>query len=393
METGSREVMMTTANVVTDGTPIEDGGGVRLADLGKRYDSASHPALDQLNLDVNPGHFVALLGPSGCGKTTTLRIVAGLLDPSAGTVTVDGNDITTTPVHKRDLGMVFQSYALFPHMTVGKNVEFGLEMQKVPKPERQKRASAALDLVHLGHLSNRRTGQLSGGQQQRIALARALVIEPRVLLLDEPLSNLDAKLRESMRNEIRKLQQRLDITTLFVTHDQDEALFMADRVAVMNEGRLEQYGSPSDIYERPSNRFVANFVGRANILPVTLGKSVGTDVDGTTYQYLSSLLGRGGAKGPSGLEREAGLVVRPHRIRLDDPDSHPEDKAGDTPKVSGQVSFVGYTGDSVSIEVESHEGQRISAEIPTGGSRIPETGDNVRLSWADDETYLIPMAD
>ena len=226
-----------------------------LVDLTKQYAPGLDPAVNRLNMQVEPGDLVALLGPSGCGKTTTLRMVAGLMEPTSGSIIVNGNDVTATPVHKRGMGMVFQSYALFPHMNVLENVAFGLKMRRLEKSEQRRRALEALAMVQLEHLAQRRVKELSGGQQQRIALARALVVEPTLLLLDKPLSNLDAKLRESMRTEIRAIQQRTGATTLFVTHDQDEALDMADRIAVMNGGLIEQFGAPTEIYRRPRNAF------------------------------------------------------------------------------------------------------------------------------------------
>ncbi|MBC9178323.1 ATP-binding cassette domain-containing protein, partial [Roseomonas ludipueritiae] len=229
----------------------------------RHYAGAPAPAVDQVSLGLPRGALLALLGPSGCGKTTTLRMIAGLETPDAGRIMVGGRDVTALPPHKRHMGVVFQSYALFPHMTAAGNVAFGLEMQGMPRAERARRAEAALELVGLSALATRKPRQLSGGQQQRVALARALAIEPDLLLLDEPLSALDAKLREGVRDEIRALQQRLGTTTVFVTHDQVEALAMADLVAVMNAGRVEQLAAPEEIFERPATRFVATFVGRA----------------------------------------------------------------------------------------------------------------------------------
>src|ERR1022692_1811653 len=221
-------------------------------------------ALDGLDLTLAPGELVALLGPSGCGKTTTLRLLAGLEDANAGTITVGGRDITGQPTSKRDMGMVFQAYSLFPHMTVRQNVAFGLRLRRVSPAERDRRALEMLDLVGLSAQADRYPHQISGGQQQRVALARALAIEPSVLLLDEPLSALDARVRAQLRAEIRRVQQRLGITTLFVTHDQAEALSIADRVGVMNQGKLEQLGTPEEVYERPATPFVAEFVGTMN---------------------------------------------------------------------------------------------------------------------------------
>ena len=219
-----------------------------------------------MTLDIAAGEFFSLLGPSGCGKTTSLRMIAGFELPDSGRVHVGGKDITDLPVHRRDMGMVFQSYALFPHRTVAENVAFGLRMREVPRPEIERRVKAALAQVELTGLEERKPGQLSGGQQQRVALARALVVEPPVLLCDEPLGALDRKLRQQMQFELKELQKRLGVTLVFVTHDQEEALAMSDRIAVMNRGRVEQVGAPTEIYERPRTRFVADFIGEINIL-------------------------------------------------------------------------------------------------------------------------------
>ncbi len=222
--------------------------------------------LKDVNLSIRPGEFFAFLGPSGCGKTTLLRLIAGFNTAQTGEVRIGGEEISGLPPWKRDVGMVFQSYALWPHMSVAKNVAFGLEERKVPKAEIDRRVAAALELVGLAHLAARRPSQLSGGQQQRVAVARTIVIEPKVLLLDEPLSNLDAKMRVQVRRELRDLQQRLGLTTIFVTHDQEEANTICDRIAVMNEGVIQQVGTPMELYETPANLFVAGFLGAANIL-------------------------------------------------------------------------------------------------------------------------------
>jgi ABC-type Fe3+/spermidine/putrescine transport system ATPase subunit len=235
-----------------------------ITDLSKRY--GGQWAVENVTLDVPQGEFLVLLGPSGCGKTTTLRMIAGFVQPSGGAIRIGPRDVTDLPPWKRNTGMVFQSYALFPHMSVAANVGFGLEMRKVPKAEIAPRVAEALRLVRLDRYSERYPRELSGGQQQRVALARALAIRPDVLLLDEPLSNLDAKLREEVRIEIRELQQRLGLTTVMVTHDQEEALTVADRLVVMAEGRVRQIGTQQDLYERPADRFVASFVGRSTFL-------------------------------------------------------------------------------------------------------------------------------
>ena len=236
---------------------------VRLHELSKQYHRIT--AVDSVSLTIEPGSMVALLGPSGCGKTTCLRMIAGLVSPSSGDILLNGSRITRVPVHRRNIGMLFQNYALFPHMTVSENIGFGLQMRGIGKADAVQRVRRALDLVRLTDFGGRFPSQLSGGQQQRVALARALVIEPAVLLLDEPLGALDKGLRESMQVELRALQRRLGVTTVMVTHDQDEALTMADRIVVMRDGRLEQVGTATEIYQRPASRFVATFLGASNL--------------------------------------------------------------------------------------------------------------------------------
>ena len=238
---------------------------------GIRKTFGSTVALEALDLDLQPGELVSLLGPSGCGKTTALRIAAGFEIPDTGIVSLGDNDITRTPAHRRNMGMVFQSYSLFPNLTVAQNVEFGLRNRKIEKSKRTSRVGEMLELVQLGDLGKRYPHQLSGGQQQRVALARALAVQPEVLLLDEPLSALDAKVRATLRDEIRRIQTELQTTTLFVTHDQDEALAISDRIGVMSNGRLEQLGTPEDVYLRPASPFVARFVGSINELPNSNG--------------------------------------------------------------------------------------------------------------------------
>ena len=230
----------------------------------QRGGSGEFVAVDHVSLSIRQGEFLTLLGPSGCGKTTTLRLIAGFETPDSGRIELDGKDITRQPPNLRDMTMVFQSYALFPHMSVFDNVAYGLQIQKMPRNAIQTKVSTMLDMIGLGALAARRPNQLSGGQQQRVALARALVMEPRVLLFDEPLSNLDAKLRVQMRSEIHRLQRRLNITSVYVTHDQEEAMSMSDRIVVMNAGRIDQIGSPQAVYRTPTTRFVADFIGHAN---------------------------------------------------------------------------------------------------------------------------------
>ncbi|MGN6502091.1 MAG: ABC transporter ATP-binding protein [Pseudolysinimonas sp.] len=265
---------MTSARVELDSVVKEYGG---------------HRALDGISLDIRAGEFVALLGPSGCGKTTALRSVAGLEAIDGGGIRIDGQDVADLPTNRRDIGMVFQAYSLFPHMTVLENVEFGLRMRRVPARERRVCADEALDLVGLADRGARFAHQLSGGQQQRVALARALVTRPRVLLLDEPLSALDAKVRVGLREQIRRIQTELGITTLFVTHDQEEALAVADRVAVMRAGRIEQIGTPEELYTGPATAFVADFVGLSNRIPGVLANGIVTAY-GTRFALLGDPL-------------------------------------------------------------------------------------------------------
>jgi putative spermidine/putrescine transport system ATP-binding protein len=374
---------MPTAQTTNQATKVK----LSLSKLTKHYPAAEEPAVNRLDMDVEEGHLVALLGPSGCGKTTTLQMVAGLLDPTAGTINVDGVDITHTPVHKRGMGMVFQSYALFPHLNVAQNVAFGLEMRKVPKDEQKKRVSAALDMVQLGHLAARRVKALSGGQQQRIALARALVVEPTLLLLDEPLSNLDAKLRVSMRTEIRSIQQRLKATTLFVTHDQDEALDMSDKIAVMNGGLIEQFGDPVEVYERPRTRFVANFIGRANFFETVIGEDVGP-AGGDERLYRVAISGRGGfgAVGMPGLTGSTRvLLIRPHRLRVE---LSPDETHG-SGRLQGVIQELGYTGNALSFGVEV-DGSMVRAELSGSSDRMPHKGEPAYLSWRPEDALILP---
>jgi iron(III) transport system ATP-binding protein len=283
-------------------------GAADLTIRGVNVSYGANHVLKDVNLDIRPGEFFAFLGPSGCGKTTLLRLIAGFVQAQSGEVRIGGRDVSQSPPWKRDVGLVFQSYALWPHMSVRRNVAFGLEERRLPRAQIERKVAAALDLVGLTHLAERRPSQLSGGQQQRVALARTIAIEPQVLLLDEPLSNLDAKMREQVRRELRDLQQRLGITTIFVTHDQEEANTICDRIAVMSEGVVQQVGAPMEIYESPANLFVAGFLGAANI--VTGRVSHG----GRRFEIAEGL----GLDIPPGVTAPEGarLMFRPQHARL-----------------------------------------------------------------------------
>jgi putative spermidine/putrescine transport system ATP-binding protein len=330
---------------------------LRLRAVEKHY-GATH-AVAGVDLDVAEGEFVTLLGPSGCGKSTTLGLIAGFFPTSRGEIRLRGRSVENLPPFKRDIGVVFQDYALFPHMTVAQNVAFGLRMRHVPRAEIEKRVAEALELVKLGHLGERRPVEISGGQRQRVALARALVIRPTILLLDEPLSNLDLKLREEMRLEIASLQRRVGITTIFVTHDQSEALVMSDRVAVMNAGRIEQVGTPSDIYERPRTRFVAEFIGRMNFLRgevVVAGEGARVRVPhaGDLALDVPESLGPG---------TPVYVAVRPERARI----------AATQPSGSGSLALratvrnVLYLGAVREIHLVLPDGQQGVVELPNSG--------------------------
>jgi spermidine/putrescine ABC transporter ATP-binding subunit len=325
--------------------------------LEKRF--GDHAAVAGIDLLVRHGEFVTLLGPSGCGKTTTLNLVAGFMPPSAGTILLDGRSMDGLPPFRRDLGVVFQDYALFPHMTVAENVAFGLRMRGVPKTQVGARVEDALAMVKLGGFGDRRPQHLSGGQRQRVALARALVIRPKMLLLDEPLSNLDLKLREEMRLEIAQLQRQLGIATVFVTHDQGEALALSDRVAVMNAGRIEQYGTPAEIYERPRSRFVAAFIGNINIVPA----SVRGGPNGDRLLRLDTPLGDFLATADDSLSpgTPVDVAFRPERVLL-----YPAPPALDAPATVLSTRVVGmvYLGARTELRLATEGGQTLLVDAP-----------------------------
>jgi putative spermidine/putrescine transport system ATP-binding protein len=348
-------------------------GTLLLEGLRKEYGETV--AVDRVDVDVKDGELVSLLGPSGCGKTTILRMVAGFIEPTAGHVMIAGQNVTRTPPYARQTGMVFQSYALFPHMSVAANVAFGLEMRKVGRAERDRRVVDVLKLVRLDHLADRLPRQLSGGQQQRVALARALVINPAVLLLDEPLSNLDAKLRADVRGEIRALQQRLGLTTLMVTHDQEEALTMSDRLVVMESGRVRQVGTAEELYENPADAFVADFVGRCNIIHGT--------IEG------NALRSEGGILLPCNVEAAPGnasvLALRPERIAVR--------PGSDSGGVLARLAAVLYLGAQTEYRLDL-DGTILTAIRATPADndamRRVKTGDMVSVSWDTAAARLLP---
>lgn len=312
--------MMTTDSPLTLPSGMQ-AGSLELLGVRKNY----HPkgdgpyAVEEANLTIKPGTFVTFLGPSGCGKTTTLRMIAGFEQPTEGEILLDGQDVTIIPPEKRPMSMVFQSYALFPHLTVRDNVAYGLKLKKTPKTEVAFKIDEALETMGISQFAERYPHQLSGGQQQRVALARALIMEPKIVLFDEPLSNLDARLRVRMRREIRDIQQRLGLTAIFVTHDQSEALTMSDVIVVMSEGRIEQVGSPTEVYRRPANRFVASFMGTSNFLKGKVKAEV-PDAEEITY-VVDTALGELSVHGVPGLDRgqNCDVVVRAEDLRVDSP--------------------------------------------------------------------------
>ncbi|MDA5558721.1 ABC transporter ATP-binding protein [Shimia sp. MMG029] len=332
-----------------------------LKNLNKQF--GDFTAVRDMTLSIEKGEFVSLLGPSGCGKTTTLQMIAGLLEPTSGQILLDGRDISHTPPNKRGLGIVFQSYALFPHMSALDNVAFGLEMRGVGKAERQDRARKALEQVKLGQFMHRFPKEMSGGQRQRVALARALVIEPPVLLLDEPLSNLDAKLREDMRLELRLLQQEIGVTTILVTHDQEEALSMSDRIVVMKEGEMEQIAAPLDLYERPVSPFVSDFVGKTNLFNAEI-----IDADHVKVaEHILLLPGHGMVTGAS-----MQLSIRPEKFTLS-----PE---GDGDEV--QVEAAIFHGANWLYRVRGAMGELFITQPNTGAPGFAR-GQTARLTWPD----------
>ncbi len=363
--------MTVTEQVVHTGEVVT---AVRLAGVTKRFDDVV--AVDHIDLAIPDGEFFSLLGPSGCGKTTTLRMIAGLEFPTEGSLRIRGHEMGLLPPNKRPVNTVFQSYALFPHMDVETNISFGLEMRKVAKAERRRRVGEAIELVRLDGLAKRKPSQLSGGQQQRVALARALVNEPKVLLLDEPLGALDLQLRQEMQNELKSLQQTVGITFVYVTHDQEEALTMSDRIGVMRAGKLLQVAGPEELYERPATRFVADFIGRSNILPGTVASE---------HEIVLANGDRLGLSTETDLGTSVGVAVRPERLHIGSPDTSLPGRH----VLRGNVARATYVGNAVVYVVNV---DWIEIEVRSTNDRPSDrfaVGDPVEVSFDSEHASVV----
>jgi spermidine/putrescine transport system ATP-binding protein len=363
----------------------ETDSDIHLEGVTKAF--ADTVAVDDLTMSIERGAFFAMLGPSGCGKTTTLRMIGGFEDPTDGRVYLGGSDVTDHPPFKRDVNTVFQSYALFPHLNVEKNVGFGLERRKVGREEIRRRVGESLELVQLSGLGNRKPGQLSGGQQQRVALARALVNRPRALLLDEPLGALDLRLRKQLQIELKRIQQEVGITFVHVTHDQEEAMSMADTIAVMNKGRIEQAGSATDLYERPRTRFVANFLGVSNLVDAELEQADSELALLRTHDGASVRVPRDRI-GPHGSDAVS-LGVRPEKVRLVPGDAAPPDGAN---VLHGTIVVAAFLGVSIQYVVRAAGGEELTVFAQNAEGGHDETlpvGRDVQLCWQPRHTFVV----
>ena len=336
-------------------------------------------AVNNVNIEIQDKEFVVLVGPSGCGKTTTLRMIAGFEFPTSGSITLDGSEINSLPPHKREMSMVFQSYAIFPHLTVFENVAYGLSVQGLSKKVISERVEKVLELVHLVGYGDRAPGQLSGGQQQRVALARALIMEPKVLLMDEPLSNLDAKLRDEMRTEIRRIQKALNITSVYVTHDQIEAMTLSDKIVVMNGGIIEQIGTPVDVYRYPNSRFVADFIGRANFVDATVDAQDGPAL---SVNALGGALRLRNVKNTFQRGEAATLIVRPEMIQI-------KREGG---QFAGVIRRAVYLGDVIEYTVEVAGKQLLGIENDPSETELFAEGENVSVQFSEGSIQVLPAA-
>ena len=367
-------------------------GRLSLVELTKTFSNtvSDVTAVDHINLDIRPGEFITLLGPSGCGKTTTLRMIAGFEDATSGQVMLDGENMVVVPPNRRPMSMVFQSYALFPHLSVRENVAYGLRLRKKSAEEIKEEVDIALAAMNLTAMADRAPSQLSGGQQQRVALARAMVVRPKVLLFDEPLSNLDATLRVKMRVEIRRMQKRLGISSVYVTHDQSEAMAMSDRIVVMNSGRIEQVDTPEEIYLHPASVFVADFVGRANFVPAQ-AQEVGEDgmaeieALGQKIRVHSSE----GAKEAVREGKETVVLVRPESMRIQPTDEKPATLTGSL----GQVVTSIFYGETVEYEIETEFGSLVCVVSDPRAEDLLEEGQYVRLGIEAEKAWLLPSGE
>jgi spermidine/putrescine transport system ATP-binding protein len=358
------------------------GGHVQLEELEKRFDEVV--AVDGIDLDIPSGEFFSLLGPSGCGKTTTLRMIGGFERPDEGRILLDGRDMAQTPPHKRPVNTVFQNYALFPHLTVADNVAFGLRLQRTGQDEARRRVSEALRLVRLEGYEERRPTQLSGGQQQRVALARALILNPAVLLLDEPLGSLDAKLRKALQIELKSIQEEVGITFIYVTHDQEEALTMSDRIAVMSNGKVVQVGPPKEVYEAPATAYVADFLGVSNLMDA---RAEGAETDGRCRVRLGefALVAAAGDREAAG---DVKVVIRPERIQVEEGGTSGENR------VPGMVERTVYLGPTMQVIVRLPEGRVVQAMIPNRGEEhgFPQ-GTSVTLHLPPEDLRVLAVDD
>ena len=374
--------MTTTDSAVSVELAAATPGRLTLTGLVKRYTPTAAPAVAGIDLEIESGEFLTLLGPSGCGKTTTLRMIAGFETPTAGDILLDGVSILDLTPDKRPMAMVFQSYALFPHMSVRENIAYGLKLKKLPRRRIDEEVEFAMTSMSLMALGDRAPNQLSGGQQQRVALARAMVMKPKVLLFDEPLSNLDAKLRVQMRTEIRSLQRRLGITSVYVTHDQDEAMSLSDRIVVMNSGRIEQVARPEEAYRRPASVFVADFIGRANFIEVVT-ESVGA---GTARVDVLGRVARVPAHPGVAAGAKASLLIRPESLQV----TRASDPLADVGGAVGRVLVSVFYGESVEYEIETDEGNLTVVVHDPAAEDVLPARTMVELSFTSERAWLLP---